>query len=180
MTETKLPELETPVEIDEKVLAEVIKTVKEGTHVDQKLTMYTPFAAKVLIAVEETVPQAGKCTVAGHLLENVFSQFEKDLWDRVAKEIPETSRYGSPDIAKVVKETTVGPDMEGKLKEVEVKMKDKPSMNYITIHSPRVVAVLKYLAATVPKFKKGSYAAQMLENEVTVHLGDEAHLEVLF
>lgn len=181
MTESTPNPKNKEIEIDEEIIQEVIKSVNEGTHVDQKVTLYSPFATKLLVAIEETVPQAGKCTVAGWLLENAFpkTRYEK-IWNRVAKDIPETTRYRSDDIGKRIHKHPLGPDKEQLLKDIEKRIKEKEVSPYITVHSPRLVASMKYLEQTVPKFKKGSVAAKLLENEAIVHLGDPNNLDILF
>lgn len=167
--------------INEEIMKEVIDSVLNGTHLDQKITIYSPMAAKILVTAEESFPQAGKCTVAGYLIENMFQYFRYGyVWDRVAKDVPETSRYGAEDIAQVIKSIEIGLEHEELLKSVEEKIKNKEISPYITVHSPRLVASLKYLERTVPKFKKGSYAAGILEDQAIVNLGDPMNLEIFF
>lgn len=167
--------------INEELMEEIIDSVLNGTHVDQKITIYSPMAAKILVTAEESFPQAGKCSVAGYLIENM-SQYTRYgyVWDRVAKDIPQTSRYGAEDISQVIKSIQIGPEHEELLKSVEEKIKNKEISPYITIHSPRLVASLKYLERILPEFKKESYAAGILEDPAIVNLGDPMNLDIFF
>lgn len=168
-------------EINTVELEKAINLVITGAHKDQKLTLYSPLAAKLLIVAEESYPQFGKCTVAGHLIENVLqnasNKYYMKLWALISEKIEETSRY-APDIDERIKKVQIGAEHLDKITDVEAKLADTPSQKYITIHSPRLVAFMRYLEATQPKFKKGSLAAQLLENEVLVHLVDPEALEI--
>lgn len=172
---------EVPTEINEEIMKEVINSVLNGTHIDQKVTVYSLLAAKILIAAEESYPQAGKCSIAGYLLERGFPHTRYyAIWERVVQDIPETNRYGADDLEALVERIQIGEESIELLKSVEARLKNKEQSPYITVHSPRLVASLKYLEKTVPKFKKGSFAADLLENEALVNLGDPMNLDVLF
>lgn len=123
----------------------------------RKITIYSEQALKVLKYFELTIPRFSKGVVAAKVLEEVLRKKYKKEWKLAEKYVDTRSTIKSSQTIPEL--TTIDESAFNRAKE-ETKTRDG---RLISVYSPKVSTVIRYLSKSIPKYAISKESAILLE-----------------
>ena len=147
------------MEFNEPVFQKTIKIVKTGNIVQKKVAIYSHKAMVLLRYLQLSNPKFSRSRAAREKLFQIIPEHHPELWERILSEIP-------------LKKESI-PQWEGKtsqLKRPQIKLLNEAfaetkttESRIITVYSPQLAALFKYLDHTTIRFNTSAHGAEMLE-----------------
>ncbi|MBE0523569.1 MAG: hypothetical protein IBX40_04450 [Methanosarcinales archaeon] len=148
------------MEFNESILHEVMEAAKTGPIVDRKIALYSQKASVLLRYLELSNPKFSRGGAAGEMLTLIAPERYPELWGRIVSEVQAPREKKKSEWAGKA-EQLKHPDsalMDQALAETQTR-----KGRIITVYSPRLAALFRYLDHTIPRFRVSNHAAEMLE-----------------
>lgn len=147
------------MEFNEQILHDIMEAAKTGPTVDRKIALYSHKALVLLRYLELSNPKFSRGGAAGEKLTRVVPEHHPELWERIVSEVPAPKEKKSewagkaeqlkhPDATVIEKAMSEAKTREGRI---------------VTVYSPRLAALFRYLDHTTPRFSLSNHAAELLE-----------------
>lgn len=137
------------------------QAIGESDTYNRKITIYSKPAAAVLRYMDLTIPLFSKAGAATEILQKVINKKYPEEWKAVVAQ-------NIPAVRPLSKSYWPG-KLEIKDKAAWAQATEEVSTRkgrIITIYSPRMAAVIRYIANTTPRFSMSKSSAEMLEKGI--------------
>ena len=145
---------------NEPLFRETINLAKTGNITDKKIAVYSHKTMVLLRYLQLSFPNFVRSPAVNEKLFQAMPDHHPELWDRILSEIPQNKENVSQWKGK--NQQLKHPKI-GLLKEAFDETKTTES-RIITIYSPQLTALFKYLEHTTIRFKTSKHGAEILED----------------
>jgi len=150
----------------EELLSELIQKALTGTIEDKRISLYSHPALVLLRYADIITPGFSRSGAAGQLISDLLKKHNSTLWDYVDSKFKDSeivTRGNKQFWSHVTIESTETPIITEKALDQAIEETQERMGRTVTIYSPQISVIFKYLASIEPRFSISKNAAELLE-----------------
>lgn len=148
-----------------RILDQTIASVQTGDLVQKKVAIYSQKASILLRYIQLTKPKFSRAKASREKLFELAHENHPEIWEKILLEIPPKKKGNENGSHWGGNKTHLNQPVASILDEAHKETESNDS-RIITIYSPQLASLFKYLDSTVIRFKTSSYGAELLESKL--------------